>query len=55
MLQPDNGIFIRSWFDSKHDTALKELAPFLEKIALAKPDDVRQALRTERDLMMSTK
>lgn len=41
MLQPDNGIFIRSWFDCKKDTALLELAPFLEKIALARPIDVR--------------
>ena len=26
-LQPDNGIFIKSWFDDKSDTALLELAP----------------------------
>lgn len=41
MLHPDNGIFIRSWFDCKKDTALQELAPFLERIALNKPVDVR--------------
>lgn len=29
-LQPDNGIFIRSWFDDMKDTALKELAPLLK-------------------------
>ena len=41
MLHPDNGIFIRSWFDCKKDTALQELAPFLERIALNRPVDVR--------------
>lgn len=27
--QPDNGIFIKSWFDDMQDTALLELAPLL--------------------------
>ena len=30
-LQPDNGIFIRSWFDDMKDTALTELAPLLKR------------------------
>ena len=29
-LQPDNGIFIKSWFDDMTDTALLELAPLLK-------------------------
>jgi CTD small phosphatase-like protein 2 len=29
-LQPDNGIFIKSWFDDMNDTALSELAPLLK-------------------------
>jgi CTD small phosphatase-like protein 2 len=29
-LQPDNGIFIKSWFDDMNDTALLELAPLLK-------------------------
>lgn len=29
-LQPDNGIFIKSWFDDMSDTALFELAPLLK-------------------------
>ena len=33
-LQPDNGIFIKSWFDDKHDTALAELAPLLKEIVV---------------------
>lgn len=41
MLHPDNGIFIRSWFDCKKDTALLELGAFLENIALSKPTDMR--------------
>jgi len=33
--QPDNGIFIKSWFDDMSDTALLELAPLLKcKLAL---------------------
>lgn len=31
-LQPDNGIFIKSWFDDTKDTALSELAPLLKEI-----------------------
>jgi len=31
-LQPDNGIFIKSWFDDMTDTALTELAPLLKGI-----------------------
>ena len=29
-MQPDNGIFIKSWFDDPHDRALEELAPLLK-------------------------
>lgn len=29
-LQPDNGIFIKSWFEDPKDTALTELAPLLK-------------------------
>lgn len=29
-LQPDNGIFIKSWFDDMSDSALLELAPLLK-------------------------
>ena len=30
-LQPDNGIFIKSWFEDPTDTALHELAPLLKR------------------------
>ena len=32
-LQPENGIFIKSWFADENDTALFELAPLLTAIA----------------------
>ena len=35
-LQPDNGIFIKSWFEDTKDTALSELAPLLKEIAVKK-------------------
>lgn len=51
-LQPDNGIFIRTWLDDPHDNALEELAPLLKQIAVKRISDVRIALRTFRLQMM---
>jgi Dullard-like phosphatase family protein len=51
-LQPDNGIFIKSWFDDTKDTALSELAPLLKEIVVKKCSDVRVALRKFRDQMI---
>jgi TFIIF-interacting CTD phosphatase-like protein len=51
-LQPDNGIFIKSWFDDMEDTALFELAPLLKEIVVKDVDDVREALRRFRDQML---
>lgn len=62
-LQPDNGIFIKSWFDDTSDTALLELAPLLKRKSLfnlltpveiveKKCKDVREALRKFRDQMI---
>jgi CTD small phosphatase-like protein 2 len=50
--QPDNGIFIRSWFDDMTDTALEELGPLLKEIVRKQVPDVRVALRKFRDQMM---
>jgi len=50
--QPDNGIFIKSWFDDMSDTALLELAPLLKQIVEKKVTDVREALRKFRDQMI---
>ena len=51
-LQPDNGIFIRSWFDDMTDTALEELGPLLKEVVRKQVPDVRVALRKFRDQMM---
>jgi CTD small phosphatase-like protein 2 len=32
-VQPENGIFISSWFNDPTDTALEELAPLLKGLA----------------------
>ena len=32
LLQPDNGITIKSWFDDPDDTALMDMAPLLRQI-----------------------
>ena len=50
--QPDNGIFIRTWFDDESDNALKELAPLLQEIVEKKVKDVRNALRFYREQMV---
>ncbi|TNV71088.1 hypothetical protein FGO68_gene3063 [Halteria grandinella] len=51
-LQPDNGIFIRSWFDDMTDTALEELGPLLKEIVRKQVGDIRDALRRFRDQML---
>ena len=47
--QPDNGIFIKSWYDDEEDTDLKDLIPFLHKIVKDDIKDVRIFLRDFRD------
>ena len=51
-LQPDNGIFIKSWFDDADDTALVELLPLIKGIVDCDVDDVREALRVYRNEMV---
>ena len=51
-LQPDNGIFVKSWFDDMNDTVLSELAPLLKQIVKKQVPDVRDALRKFRDQML---
>lgn len=51
-LQPDNGIYITSWFDDVNDTALNELTPILIEIVKKQVRDVRAALRSLRDQMI---
>lgn len=51
ILQKDNGIFIKSWYDDPKDTELKDLIPLLKQIAELKVSDVRKSLRDYRDQM----
>ena len=47
-MQPDNGVFIRTWIDDPTDNALEELAPLLKEIATRGIKDVREALKMFR-------
>ena len=51
LLQKDNGIFIKSWYDDPYDTELKELIPLLKQIVLLQIQDVRKCLKDYRDQM----
>ena len=44
-LQPDNGIYIKTWHNDPCDVALLQLARLLSSIARQAPQDVRAALR----------
>eukprot|EP00347_Sterkiella_histriomuscorum_P005428 403356654 len=47
-MQPENGIFIKTWTDDPSDNALEELAPLLRQIVQKQIPDVREALRIFR-------
>jgi len=51
LLQRDNGIFIRTWYDDMADTDLRDLIPLLKEIVVLQFKDVRGALRSYRDQM----
>jgi len=51
ILQKDNGIFIKSWYDDPYDTELKELIALLKQIVHLQIDDVRKCLKDYRDQM----
>lgn len=52
ILQPENGIFISTWYDDMSDTFLEEISPLLIEIAEKKVPDVRRALRSYRDQIL---
>jgi len=52
LLQPENGISIKSWFDDPHDTALMDLEPLLSQIVEQNVPDVRIALRESKELLL---
>ena len=43
-LQPENGIYILSWYGESDDRALYDLTPLLKEIVKKKFGDVRSAL-----------
>jgi len=51
--QPENGIYIKSWYNDPSDRALVELAPLLKEIVKKRYMDVRVALRQFRDKMIN--
>ena len=52
LLQPENGISIKSWYTDEYDTALMQLAPLLMQIVKQQVPDVRQALRESKEKLM---
>ena len=52
ILQPENGIFISTWYDDMADTFLEEISPLLIEVAEKKVPDVRRALRAYRDQIL---
>ena len=48
MLQPENGIYIKSWYNDPEDRALEELALVLKNISLKEYGDIRDGLREYR-------
>jgi len=49
LLQPENGISIKSWYDDPTDNALIQLAPLLLGIAKQQVTDVRIALKESKE------
>jgi len=49
IIQPDNGIFISTWYDDMNDRYLEEITPLLVEIVERQVPDVRKALRQYRD------
>jgi Dullard-like phosphatase family protein len=47
--QPDNGIFIRTWYNDMDDTCLPDLIPLLRRLVVEQVDDVGKALKTYRN------
>ena len=52
IIQPDNGIFISTWYDDMKDRFLDEITPLLVNIVEKGVPDVRKALRQYRDQLL---
>lgn len=53
LLQPDNGVTIKSWFDDPDDTALADMTPLLRQIVEQMVPDVRQALKESKEQLLT--
>ena len=52
ILQPDNGIFISTWYDDMSDNFLKEISPLLVELVEKRVDDIRIGMRSYRDQIL---
>lgn len=52
LLQPENGICIKTWYTDPDDDALMQLAPLLLQIARRNVKDVKVALRESKEQLM---
>ena len=52
ILQPDNGIFISTWYDDMSDNFLREITPLLTELVEKRVPDVRVGMRTYRDQIL---
>ena len=52
LLQPENGITIKSWYSDDTDTSLLQLAPLLISIVQEDRQDIREALRESKEQLM---
>ena len=53
-LQPDNGIYIKSWRGDENDKCLAWLLPVFVNIANMRPDDVRDVMQELKKLLVET-
>ena len=51
LLQKDNGIFIKSWYDDPYDTELRDLIPLLKQMVILEIPDVTVCLKEYRSQM----
>lgn len=53
LLQAENGIYIKSWYDDQNDQALKELSFLLKNLVESGHNDVRKGLTEIRQKQLT--
>ena len=48
--QEENGVFVRSWYEDREDSVLRDLVPFLRDIVVRESEDVRRDLKVVKKL-----